>query len=167
MRLPPLGRSTIAGHVENRNGAAEATKLEIADFPAGHDLLDPPQHPRRDQNLAGIGLPAQPGGQVGDAADRRVVETAFVADAAQRGESLGDPDPEAEFVPDPAPPFGQLPYGVPHRQRHLDRPPGRLLDRDRVVEEDHQAVAGEALQRAPEVEDQLGPGRRDTPRARP
>ena len=51
----------------------------------------------------GFGVSAQPGGEVGDAADRRVVEPTVEADPAQRRVALGDPDPESEVVPLPRP----------------------------------------------------------------
>ena len=39
------------------------------------------------------------------------------------------------------------------RERHADRALGGLVDLDRVVEEDHHAVAGEVLERAAELVD--------------
>jgi len=40
-----------------------------------------------------------------------------------------------------------------HRQRHFDRPPGRVRRRHRIVEEHHDAVAGIVIERALEMRD--------------
>ena len=49
----------------------------------------------------------------------------------------------------------QLADLVPHGDGHPDGSLGRLRHRDGVVEEDHHAVPGEALERALVIEDQL------------
>ena len=98
---------------------------------------------------------AQARRQVRDAADRRVVEAPLEADAAERGESLRDADPEAEVVAAPAPAVGELGDPVAHRHGHRDGPLGGVVDGQRVVEEHHEPVAGEALERALEPVDEL------------
>ena len=49
---------------------------------------------------------------------------------------------------------GELGDALPHRDGHAHRPRGRVGHRHRVVEEDHHAVAGEALERALVRQDQ-------------
>ena len=56
-----------------------------------------------------------------------------------------------EVVAHPRPALVQLVDAVSHRHGHLHRPGGSVRARERVVEEDHQPVAGEALQRALEA----------------
>ena len=53
------------------------------------------------QDLPRLGAGAEPGGEVGDTADRGVVETALEADPAERRVTLRDPDAEAEVVTEP------------------------------------------------------------------
>ena len=124
-------------------------------------------HPLGDQDLPRRGLRAQPGGQVGDGADGGVVEPALEADPAERGVALRDADAEAEVVAPPCPPVGEL--AAPGRaSRPPSAPPARrVVARHRVVEEHHQAVTGEVLERPLEAEDQVPEGRVVLARARP
>ena len=103
----------------------------------------------------GSAVGAQPGGQVGDAPDRRVVVPALEADPAQGGVALGDPDAEGEVVALASPGLRQAADPGPHRDAHPDRARRTVVAAHRVVEEDHQPVAGEPLERALEPEDQV------------
>src|SRR5215210_242832 len=77
---------------------AEAAQL------AGARVLTDDDRPRRgedplgDQDLPRLGVRAQPGGEIRDAADRRVVVPAVEADPAQGGVPLRDADAEGELV---------------------------------------------------------------------
>ena len=62
--------------------------------------------------------------------------------------------PEGQVVAAPLPAVGQLPDAIPHVHRHPDRALRCVVDRQRVVEEDHQPVPGEPLQRSAVGEDQ-------------
>src|SRR5439155_21587252 len=62
------------------------------------ELLYLRQEPGRDQDLAGLGLPAETCGQVGHGADGAVVPAPLEADGADRGEPLGDADTEVKLV---------------------------------------------------------------------
>ena len=102
-----------------------------------------------------LGLAAQARGQVGDGADGPVVPAALEADGADGGVALGDADAEAELVDRAS--ASRRPgrwHALAHRQRHPHGALGRIGHRHRVVEEDHHAVAGEALERALVGEDQ-------------
>ncbi len=91
---------------------------------------------------------AQPRGEVGDGPDRGVVPPALEADPAERRVALGDADAEAEVVALPAPARRRARRrGRASATRHPHRPLGRVRARRRVVEEDHQPVAGEVLER--------------------
>ena len=61
-------------------------------------LSTAPEDPLRHQHLTRLGLGAQPGCD-SDAADRRIVETAFIADAAECGEALAMPTPKPRSWP--------------------------------------------------------------------
>ena len=96
----------------------------------------------------GPGVRAQPRGEIGDAADRGVVEAAFEADPAERRETLSDPLPESEIVAFTTPPNGQLVHRIADLQRHPDGALCGVVVWDRIVEEHHDPVAGEPLERA-------------------
>ncbi len=113
----------------------------------GH-VLDGREHAVGDQYLPGAGVGAQPRGEIGDAADRRVVEAALETDPAERREALGDPDSQREIVTFAPPPRGKLAHGVADLQRHSHRTLRGVVVRDRVVEEHHDPVTGEPLERA-------------------
>ena len=128
--------------------------LHVADlFGDGH-VLDGGENAVGDQHLPGPGVRAQPRGQIRDAADRGVVEAAFEADPAESREALGDPLPEGEVVAFAAPPNGQLVHRIADLQRHADGALGGVVVRDRIVEEHHDPVAGEPLERALVLVDQ-------------
>ena len=110
---------------------------------------------------------AQARGQVGDRADRGVVEPALEADPPQRRVAHRDPDPEAQLVPLPAPAPRQLGHPLAHRDGHPHRPLGVVGLGHRVVEEHHQPVAREVLDRAPEARGPAPRAPRGTRRAPP
>ena len=103
----------------------------------------------------GSRLVAEPGRDVRDAADGRVVGPPLEPDPAERRVALGDPDAEAEIVPAPAPLLLQLRDARAHRDRHPHGALRRVVARDRIVEEHHQPIAGESLERALEPVDQV------------
>ena len=51
------------------------------------------------QNLAVLGLVAEPGRNVGYSADCGIVEAALETDLTERGIALSDPDAKADLVP--------------------------------------------------------------------
>ena len=106
------------------------------------------EHAVGDQYLPGPGIGAQPGGEIRDTADRGVVEAALEADPAEGRKALGDTDSQGEVMAVAEPAGGKLAHGVPELQRHPDRTLGRVVTRDRVVEEHHDPVTGEPLERA-------------------
>ena len=113
----------------------------------GH-VLDGCEHAVGDQYLPGAGVGTQSGGEIRDTADGGVVEAALEADPAEGREALGDADSQGEVVTVAAPSRGKLAHGVANLQRHPDCTLGRVVARDRVVEEHHDPVAGEPFERA-------------------
>ena len=139
---------------ERPDRAAEPLQVELADRLADATARRP-RTPAARRGSARGRLRAEPGGEVRDAADRGVVGSALEPDPAERGVALGDADPEAEVVAAAAQPSAS----PPTRSRMataIARPARRpVVARQRVVEEHHQPVAGEALERSLEAEDEL------------
>ena len=129
--------------------------MEVADRLGLQEVLDRRQETLRDQDLAGLSLATEAGGQVRHRSDGAVVPAPFEADGADRRVALGDADAEVELVAVLPPLDAQLSDPVAHLQRHPDRPLGRVRHRHGVVEEDHHAITGEALERSVVGEDQL------------
>ena len=75
-----------------RHRAVEALERQLADVLDLDVALELRDHPARDQDLAGLGLAAEPRGEVGDRADGAVVEPSLEADGADGGIALGDAD---------------------------------------------------------------------------
>ena len=124
----PRLRLVDAGDVERPDRAAEARR---SSSPTGSPTRGPrwPRTPAAPRGSAGAGRRAQARRQVGDAADRGVVEAPLEPDPAERGEALGDADAEAEVVAAPAPARGQLGDPVAHRDRHRHGALGRVVAR--------------------------------------
>ena len=126
----------------------ESLGLHVADYLGDGHVLDGGENAVGDQHLPGPGVRAQARGQIGDAADRGVVEAAFEADPAERRVTLGDPMPESQIVSPTTPPNGQLFHRIADLQRHPYSAFGGVVMRDRIVEEHHDAVTGEPLESA-------------------
>src|SRR5262249_25045469 len=88
-------------------------------------------------------------------ADRRVVEASLEPDYSECGVAVRDSDPELKVVPAFLPPLGKLVDATAHRDCHPNCTNGAVGTGERIVEEDHQPVAGEALERALEPDDQV------------
>src|SRR5215212_1721819 len=107
------------------------------------------------QHLPRLSRTAQSSGQVGHTSNRGIVEASFKPDPPQGGKALSDPDAQRQIVVAPAPPFGEDPDAVAHGHGHPDGSLGCIIYRQRIVEEDHQTVTGEALQSSAVGEDEL------------
>src|SRR5687768_4975430 len=101
-----------------------------------------------EQNLAGARLAAQARRQVRHVADRGILPALLEADYPEGGLALGDADSEPHRVAELFPGLGDRHEGLLQGERHAHRALARPVHRERVVEEDHHAVAGEVLQRA-------------------
>ena len=113
------------------------------------------EHAFGDEDLPRVGVSAQAGGEVGDTADRGVVVAPLETDPAQGRVALRDPDAEREVVTLAGPRLREALDPRAHRDRHPDRARRSVVAPHRVVEEHHQAVAGEPLEGAFEPEDQV------------
>src|SRR5258705_2822146 len=141
---PPQPLRFQTQDVVGADGTVEALQSQLADGLHLYQLFHHSQQAQRNEDLAGLGLAAETGGEVSDGADRSVVPATLEADGADRGVALGDADAEAELEPSLVPSDDQLCHAVPHRERHANRPFLRIRYGHRVIEKDHHAVAGEA-----------------------
>src|SRR5262249_55316818 len=91
---------------------------------------------------------AQPRGEIDHGADRRIVEAALESDPTERRIAVRDADPEAELVAVLAPADAELADALAHLDRKPHRALARVRTRQRIIEQDHYAVADEALDRA-------------------
>jgi hypothetical protein len=107
------------------------------------------EHALADQDLAGGGLRAQSRCQVRDRPECPVVIAALEADPAECGVSGLDPNSQTQLNSSPPPLLCQFGDGLPRSKREADGFKFVLLNGDGVVEEDHDAVSSEMLQRAP------------------
>src|SRR4029077_20613763 len=107
-----------------------------------------------DQDLPVLGLGAKPGGKVADRPDRGVAGAFGKADLAQGRVALRDAGAKAKLMAVAAPVGYQLSRCFAHRDRHLYRALSRVGTRHRIVEEDHDPVARELVERALVLADQ-------------
>ena len=116
----------------------------------GRDLavLDRGERPRRDEDLVGLRLAAQPRGEDDRVAHAAVVVAALEPDPAHRRVAGRDPDSDLQDVAAPAPLARELHEPLAHRDRHAHRARGVIRLEHRVVEEGHEPVAREMLERA-------------------
>src|SRR5687767_4878151 len=114
-----------------RHGADESLERQLAEGLRLDVRFDGHVHTLSDENLARLGLAAQPGREVGHCAYRAVVEASLEADPAQRGIAQCDPHGEAQVISPLAPGPSQLDCSRAHRHGHPDGPDRRIGDRDR------------------------------------
>src|SRR6185437_15111378 len=93
-------------------------------------------------------LGAQPGRQIDDGADRRVIYTILETDASQRRVALRHANAAAKVVPALHPAERQVSDRITHLDGQSNRALWSVIAGQRIVEEDHHAVASEAIKRA-------------------
>src|SRR5712691_187837 len=115
-------------------------------------------HALLEQDLAGLGLGAEAGREIGDGADGAVVHAPFEADGPDGGIAVRDAEPEVEVEARLLPPDGKLGHPLAHGRGHPHRALRGIRHRHGVIEENHHAVAREALERPLRGQDQLAHG---------
>src|SRR5215831_15906687 len=155
-RFPPEWPSLYAAawsgcqnaHVEGADRPMQAFEIEFAKrFELGN-LLDRDLDPAIDQDLPVTGVRAQARTEIDHRAVRRIVETPLIADVSQRRMAGRDADPETQLVTIAAPSLGKRRDVAAHFNRHAHCAHRRIGTRNRIVEDDQEAVAGEVLQGA-------------------
>src|SRR6516164_5243362 len=117
------------------------------DFFERYGILDRDGHSLSDKDLPILGLSAKTRGEIAHGADRGIAGAFRKADLTERRVTLGDPSTKPEQSATSAPAGDQCARRFAHRHRHLDRALGRVRDRHGVIEEHHDAVAGELIER--------------------
>src|SRR4029077_8553112 len=135
--------------------AANTLQRKLADGLDRYRFLDGLPHSRADEDLTGLGFIAKPGRDIGHCPNRGIIEAAFKSDRAERRKAMRDADPEAKVVTKVAPFFDQSADCRAHIERHQGGLQRRILDWDRIIENDHHDVASKSLQRAAVFENDL------------
>src|SRR5262245_45894109 len=135
-------------HVVSRNGAVKAFEGELAEILHFNVRLDLGQDARGNENLPVLCLSAEPRGKVGCGTDCTVVKPLLETDRADGCIATSDADAESERVAAFAPASRQNGQGLAHGKRHLHGSQLVVLHRHWRVEEHHEAVACEMLDRS-------------------
>src|SRR5262249_4957880 len=112
-----------------------------------------------DQDLPVMSVGTEPGSEVDHCSDRSVVETALEPDPAKGRVTMRDSHPEPELVTCPSPFPGEFSNLVAHVHPHFDGPYAGVRTWKRVVEQDHDGVAGKAFDRAFVLMDEIAKDR--------
>src|SRR5262245_51124826 len=148
------GSLSQPAHAPNRYRSRQTLQRDRPEIVRFAHALHGARDPGRDEELGGGGFAAEPCGAVRNGPDRAVVQTALEANGPDGGIALGDAHAERQIPAALAPARGQVANDGAHGDSHANRALGRVRNLHRVVEEDHHAVAGEALERALVREDQ-------------
>src|SRR5262245_42599439 len=136
----------------------EPLELQLADRLGLDAALHGRPQARPDQDLPGHGERAQPRREVCHRPERAIVVAALESDPAERRVAGLDPHAEGELRSTAAPARRQLLEPLAECEREADRLQLVVLDRHRVVEEHHDAVSRELLQRAAMLREQRADG---------
>src|SRR5262245_29798592 len=101
-------RGAQADHAEGRHGLEQALEAQRAHLLSLDQVLEGRGHAGGDEDFPALGLAAEPGGEVGDGADRPVVPASLEADGTDGRVAFGDPDAQREVVPSLAPAGAEL-----------------------------------------------------------
>jgi hypothetical protein len=141
-------------HIEGLDRTVKALEHEPADRLGLCKLLDRREYLAVNQDLSVFRLGAQSRGKIDDRAVGRIVEPALATDAAERGVAVGDADPESELVTQLAPVSRKRGSVVVHRDGEPNGAQRRIDTWQRIIEQDHDAIAGKAVQGAFELVDE-------------
>ena len=155
VRIEWYGLYDIVSH----HRAANTLQGKLADGLGRCDLLDGLPNSRANEDLTGLGFIAKSRGDVGYCTDRRVIPAPLKSNGSKRCKAMGDADPEAEVMTEVAPFSNQPADCRPHIDRHQDGLQRWVLDGNRIIEDDHHAVASKSLKRAALLNDDLADGR--------
>ena len=128
-------------------GPREALELELARRRRLDGCLHRRKEPLADQDLAGRRLGAEPRGEIRHRAEHAVVVAAFEPDSTERGVAGLDADSEPQLRSTLAPQQRELLEPLLSCQREPDGLKLVVCHGDRIVEEHHDPIACEVLQR--------------------
>src|SRR6185503_14458691 len=144
-------RQDVAGE----DGTSHALERQLANGFGLDQLLQDLLRSRAEEDLPGLRLAGKAGGEDGDVADCAVVVASIEADPPEGRVAHGNPHAEAQLIAEIAPRGGQVGESIAHLHGHPDAAFDVVALLDRVVEEDHHAIAGEVLQRSLVLRDGL------------
>src|SRR5271163_610528 len=134
-------------HVKRRYRLAETFQCQAAEVFEWDYLLYRGGDTTADQNLTVFRFGAEPSGEVAHRPNCCVARALGKADLTQGRITLGDAHTEAQITITAAPGGNQTACGRAHSHRHVDRAVGRVGGWDGIVEEDHDAIARELIER--------------------
>src|SRR5215472_8635053 len=142
-----VGSAGVLHDVECRDRTAKTPQLQVSEILQPRYCFDRASDTAADQDLPVLRLGAQPCGEVAYRADRGVAGAFGKADLAQGRVALCDAGAKAKFAAVAAPSSNQLARLFAHRYRHLDRAFGGIGARHRIVEEHHDPIPRELVER--------------------
>jgi hypothetical protein len=107
-----------------------------------------------EQNLTVFGLSTKTGGDIAHRADRGVARALGEPDLAQRCIALRDTSAKAQIATPLASVGDQGAGRLAHSHRHFDRAVSRVGAWHRIIEENHDAVTRELVERSLELGDE-------------
>src|SRR5262249_8311372 len=133
-------------HVVGHYWLNQPFQRERTDLFERYGLFDRDGHSLSDKNLTVLGLSAKTRGEIAHGADRCIAGAFCKADLTERRVTLCDPSTKAEQSATSAPASDQCARRLTHRHCHFDRTRGWVGTWHRVVEEHHDAIAGELVE---------------------
>src|SRR5262245_55304995 len=149
--------SRLAGrerHVVRNDWLGETLQGKRANLFSRHASFERHVDALIDQYLAVLGLAAEPCRDIAHGSNRSVSGALRKSDLAQGRVTLGNASTKAQLATSLAQCGDQRRRGRADRDGHRDRTLGRVGDRYGVVEEHHDAIAGELVERPLELADQ-------------
>src|SRR5262245_53012428 len=135
-----MGRPSAAesGHSEGDDRPAQSLQAEFRYRLADDASVDRRVRSLAEQDFAGVGAIAEPGGEDHDVADGAVVIAAFESDSSESRIAARDPHAEPEVVPALPPVARETSEALGRRHCGANRSELMVLDDGRVIEEGHQ-----------------------------
>src|SRR5262249_23903024 len=135
-------------HVVGHYRLGQPFQSKLAEFFKRDRLLNRDGDALSNKDLAILGFGAKAGGEIAYRADRRIPGAVGKTNLAERRISLRDAGTEPEHAAAAAPGGRQCSRCLAHRDGHFDGALSRVWDRDRIVEENHDPIARELIERA-------------------
>jgi hypothetical protein len=148
--IPANGCGNVKGHYR----LGQPFEGKRADFFKRYGLLDRDGYALSDKDLSVLGLSAKPRSEIAHGADRGRAGAFRKADLTEGRVTLGDAGAEPEQPAAATPGGDQLDRRFAHRHRHLDGALGWVGDGHGVVEEHHDPITRELVERALELADE-------------
>src|SRR6516165_11835996 len=127
-------------HIVRRYRPMQTLECQFTHGLRRHPPIEGCAHLAIDQDLAVARLGAKTRREINHGPDRTVLRAALETDGAERCKSMCDAGSKTEFVALASPLARQFRQTTSHRDRHLDSACTRIGTRNRIAEDDHDAV---------------------------